>query len=621
MLLSPVCFAFVASGETRSFDGSGNNELHLGWGAAGARLERLSTAYYGDQVFTMAEDSRPNPRNVSNVLSEQVTIMGSGHHLSDMVWVWGQFLDHDISITPESKTEFAPVMTAADDMLAPMIPMMRSDYDLATGTDATNPRQQTNAITAFIDGSGIYGSSEARAMRLRTGQGGRLVMTADGMLPRNLPGIDMANPVNLPAAELHSAGDVRANENPALLAMHTLWAREHNRLASQVASEQPDWTDEEIFQYARRVVGAEIQSITYQEFLPALLGSRAPSLDDAAYDPSLNPGILNEFSAGLYRLGHSMIPTHIAKIEPDGSMSDVPLIILRDCFFNPQCLDSPAAVDAVFRGLMVKQMQEVDVLVVDDLRNFLFGEPGAGGLDLISLNIQRGRDHGLPGYNAVRASLGLEPRAHFAEITTSPGLVAGLESLYDSTDSLDLWIGAMSEPHDGDGSVGETIEAGILAQFIRLRDGDRFFFHYDDAFSADEKTALMNTRLSDVISRNTSVGTLPLDAFHAHDSMMVDSDGDGMNDLAESIAGTDPNDASSLFQVLNVERTPSGTLLEWSSVPGKLYTIEYLERIGSSWIALKSIEAPGAGSVQVFTDIDPTRSSNREGYYRVNIRR
>ena len=611
----------LAVADTRSYDGVGNNIANPEWGAVGARLERLSPPMYGDEVSTLAEEARPNPRAVSNVLSEQAAAVASSYNLSDMVWVWGQFLDHDISLTPESDTEFAPVATAADDMLAPMIPMMRSVFDPSTGTEASNPRQQTNQITAFIDGSGVYGSTEERAEQLRSGQGGRLVITEDGMLPKNLPGVDMANPVRLPPEELHSAGDVRANENPALLAMHTLFVREHNSQAAKLAEEHPEWSDEEIYQRARRIVGAEIQAITYQEFLPVLLGSAAPSLEDAAYDASLNPGILNEFSAGLYRLGHSMIPTHIAMLGPDGAMSDEPLIVLRDCFFNPQCLSTPESVDSVFRGLLVKPMQEVDALVVDDLRNFLFGEPGSGGLDLISLNIQRGRDHGLPSYNTVRASLGLEKVKTFEAISSDPTLILGLESLYGSTGMLDLWIGALEESHMPGASVGETVAAGLREQFIRLRDGDRFLFLYDENFTADERETIKETTLSDIIMRNTSVGALPTDAFHAHDTMVVDSDGDGINDLSESIAGTDPLDAGSGFRLLSIEVTGEGTLLEWSSTPGKLYTVEYLPKLGGRWEALASMEAVGGVSESSFLDDDPERMSNAAGYYRINIRR
>ena len=506
-------------------------------------------------------------------------------------------------------------------MLAPMIPMMRSTYDPSTGTDRTNPRQQTNTITAFIDASNVYGSDEALARRLRTGQNGKLRVSENAMLPKNLAGVTMANPVGLRPEALHSAGDVRANENPALLAMHTLWVREHNLQALALAEVHPDWTDEDIYQQARRIVAGEMQAITYQEFLPALLGDAAPDLADAQYDPNLNPGIINEFSSALYRLGHSMIPTHLAMLGPSGIISQDSLIVLRDCFFNPGCLETPDAVDAMFRGLIAKPMQEIDSLVIDDLRNFLFGEPGAGGLDLIAINIQRGRDHGLPTYNTVRASLGLDAVEEFDGITTDPALSNELEALYGTTAPVDLWVGAVLEEHLASGSVGETIATGVREQFVRLRDGDRFFFLFDSALTAEEKAAIGATRLSDVIQRNTGVNGLPADVFHAHRSMIADSDGDGVNDLDESIAGTDPRNASSLFQVLNATVSGGDFFLEWSSVKGKLYTVEYARDIGANWEPLASIAASDAENKTSFTDSMPERTSNADGYYRVRIRR
>src|SRR5207237_1083506 len=166
----------------------------------------------------------------------------------------------------------------------------RSTYDPATGTVPGNPRQQTNALTAWVDGSVVYGSDPARAAALRTYVGGRLKTSAGDLLPFNTDGLPNANDAHLfPDDQLFLAGDVRANENVELTSLQTLFVREHNRLAAGLAARNPDFGDEQLYQRAREMVGAEIQEITYNEFLPALLGNGAlPPY--TGYNPLVNPG-------------------------------------------------------------------------------------------------------------------------------------------------------------------------------------------------------------------------------------------------------------------------------------------------------------------------------------------
>lgn len=67
-------------------------------------------------------------------------------------------------------------------------------------------------------------------------------------------------------------GDGRVNEQVDLALLHTIWMREHNRIAETMAQLHPQWSDEAVFQETRRIVVAEIQHITYNEFLPIILG-------------------------------------------------------------------------------------------------------------------------------------------------------------------------------------------------------------------------------------------------------------------------------------------------------------------------------------------------------------
>ena len=106
-----------------------------------------------------------------------------------------------------------------------------------------------------------------------------------------------------------------------------------------------------------------------------------------------NPSITNSFATAFFRYGHSMQSSELRLVNNKGSSAGS--LSLRNAFFNPDILDdAPETVELALKGLASQVAQENDVLMVDDIRNFLFGPPGAGGLDLASLDVQRGRDHG-----------------------------------------------------------------------------------------------------------------------------------------------------------------------------------------------------------------------------------
>src|SRR5262249_39121370 len=158
----------------------------------------------------------------------------------------------------------------------------------------------------YIDASMVYGSDPARAAALRTFEGGKLKTSANGqLLPLNTDGLPNADPFRL-GARLFLAGDVRANEQADPTVVHTLFVPEHNRLADRIPDRYPGLNDEQVYQVARRLVGAEMQVITYEEYLPAVLGfDYAPDPEDAVYNPAVNASITNSFAHAAFRFGHS----------------------------------------------------------------------------------------------------------------------------------------------------------------------------------------------------------------------------------------------------------------------------------------------------------------------------
>ncbi|MGD9633233.1 MAG: peroxidase family protein [Pirellulales bacterium] len=512
----------------RSYDGTGNNLANPEWGSTNEILLRAAEEDYADDISSPAGEDRPSAREISNALvAQDPEAEPNARQLSAFIYVWGQFIDHDMDLTEPPATNreaFNVEVPVGDDYFDPtgagdeVIRLSRSRYDATTGTGVDNPREQVNQITAWIDGSMVYGTDQATADSLRTFVGGKLRTSAG-----NLPPTD--------AAGNFQAGDVRANENIELTSMHAIFVREHNWWATQIARQNPRLSDEAIYQRARAIVIAEIQSITYREFLPALLGRGAVDAY-TGYDPTVNPGVANEFSTASFRM-HSLINDDVEFFGNDGrAVRDE--VALAEAFNNPDLLRETGA-DSIMKYLASTTAQEVDTQIVDSLRNFLFGQPGQGGFDLASLNIQRGRDHGLADYNTVREAYGLPRVTNFAEITSDPELQKTLAELYGTVDNIDLWVGGLAEDHLPGASVGETISAVVADQFERLRDGDRFW--YQKIFSGRQLQAIESTSLADIIRRNSSITNLQENVFfldsEIRGQVFVDVNANGRQDRTE----------------------------------------------------------------------------------------
>jgi hypothetical protein len=545
----------------RRIDGGCGNPFDEAAGEAGEPLLRQIPSRYADGLNVPSGGTRPSARAISNAISDQADPNNPGNDLSildnrrltDFIYVFGQFLDHDMDLTKDNTGQCFDIPVAANDPIGVddsahcpgqthVIPLRRSEFDPNTGIVVNGvkvPREQLNSDTAFIDGSQIYGSDDTRANILRSHVNGRLRTDASGsFLPKkgdaaDLGTVDMANDAHqLPDSQMFVAGDRRANETVFLAAMQTLFMREHNRLADAIHANNPAATDEEIYQRARRIVGAELQSIVYTEFIPALLGANAlPAY--TGFNPNVDATIKTEFSTILFRFGHSQLDNDVERTAnaTGDTIADGKLDLGQTFFLAPNLLGpNPNFVDPIthqhmtgitpfMKGDAGATAQLVDQFAVTDIRNLLFGPLGAGGEDLIARDIQRARDHAIPNYNALRVAYGLPAYTSFNQITRNATLAAKLSQMYGGDiNNVDAFIASICEDHVPGSSVGPLVQASLVDQFRRLRDGDKFFYlheinnlHLFNSFDL----ALFNgsNTLAKVIKHNTGVTNIQANVF------------------------------------------------------------------------------------------------------------
>ena len=481
----------------RTIDGTNNN---LDFNTTGSEFTRIGDAHFADGISVPLESV--NPRTVSNqVVGEGDAAVPNAEGVSGMMYAWGQFLDHDLDLSQTDGVNHIDIAIPIGDPVFPdgsVLSMTRAVIDSATGAGTNTAATAVNSITGWLDGSMVYGSTQgvADSLRLpdghmRTSEGGNLPLNADGTV---------------------AAGDVRAQENPSLTALQTLFVREHNYQVDKLAAEHPDWNGNHLYEQARAIVGAEIASITYNEFLPLLLGSTAPG-EYAGYDPTVNPTISEEFAGAAFRFGHSIVSNETERVDENGVVTG-PELALRDTFFLPaEQFNADGGADGFLRHLGTDASQAMDARIVDGLRNFLFDPPV--GMDLAAINIQRGHDLGLGTLNETREALGLTPYTSFEQITDDAGTVAALKATFTDVDQIDLWTGGLSEKHVTGGLIGETFGKIIGDQFETLRDGDQYYYENvaNGTFDAASLNEIQHTTLSDIIERVTDTEHMQANSF------------------------------------------------------------------------------------------------------------
>ncbi|KAJ3263929.1 hypothetical protein HDU77_009702 [Chytriomyces hyalinus] len=498
--------------EIQSYDGSGNNLKRPWMGAVGEAFLRTTQPAYGPQQAPSGRD-RANARDISNKLFGRRHILQNELGTSDFLAAWGYALHFDTNFAAKNTSDaFHIPVPAGDPDFDPfganksIIPMFRAAY--AGIDEKDNYRIISNSFSSYIDGSGLYGNSATEAASMRLFKRGLLKSTksATGEYPPRIVGGRKDGYFAFTNPSINSA--------PHSLTLYILLFREHNRRARLLHVANPDWTDEHIYQRSRRWVISLIQMVSVEYYVPALTGSPLPPY--LGYKESVNPQIDLFFSQVASIYGHSTLNEVVYRIDDKGEQSKEGHMYLRDAMFRNLCEEvSHAGIDSLVRGFITQRNQVVDANANDDVRSNLQVNPGFN-YDLIAIGIQRGRDVGMCDFNSCRKAFNLPTLSSWKDLTGDEDEQQMLAELYPDINDLDASVGSMAEKSKEPNSlVGLLTAASIREQFLRLRDGDRFWYQNAGVLTEEEANEMATMSLGRVITLNTGVEYFPDDPFVA----------------------------------------------------------------------------------------------------------
>jgi hypothetical protein len=547
----------VGKEAVRAVDGRCNNLQNPEWGTPGTPLRRLGPANYKDGLSQMVDG--PNQRTVSNrlfaappplnrenpefSLTEEQRRVGTTpdpRGLNMLAIIFGQFLSHDMDLTPipfdpsNTPVNFAipmencngPADNANDELCIWRVPDDPNKLPFhqkniftrpSTGIRVNGVFEPINAVTTYLDLSPVYGSDDRVAQALRTFTGGRLVTVNDDVgLPFSSV-LGTPNDCGVFRPFSSAAGDERVDENFVIVSFHILFLREHNRLASMYAAADPSLTDEQIYQKARARNIAQFQHMVMNEWAPAMFGPLSSRLTPYSnYKPHVNPSIVSTFSSAAFRI-HTMLNLPLLMLDANGQMvhgiakvmTNIPRKIEERQLCEAGHFRNEVGPEAVLRGSVLQHAQKFDNEITNVIRNLRISGPGNG--DVPAATLFRNREHGLPDYDTARVQYGMtsiykskgckagideDSIECFTAITGEDRLTlaSALRSLYKKVNRIDAFAGLVCEPLAPGSSLGVSAGEIILKQLADVRDGDRFWFEQRGSNALFSKAELDDIR-------------------------------------------------------------------------------------------------------------------------------
>jgi peroxidase len=595
----------------RTIDGSNNNQAEPALNQADTDFARIGPANFADGISEMTPG--PNPREISNIVvagGPDSHLEVDGVALSGMMYAWGQFIDHDMDLQQTGKEDISVVVKPGDPVLdaGTTIPITRVAIDPATGV-AGSPATAINTVTGWLDGSQVYGSDAATAASLRTADG-HMAMSEGGNLPI----------VMTEQGPAFAAGDSRAQENPDLTALQVLFVREHNYQVDRLHEDHPHWSGDRLYETAKAITTAEMVNITYNEFLPHLLGPDAIP-DYRGYDPNVDPTITEEFAGAAFRFGHSLVSADIDAMNDLGANTSAQGLA-KTFFESPETFIAHGGADGILRNLASDSANELDEHIIDELRNLLNDPPVS--IDLAAINIRRAHDLGLGTLNQTREALGLDPHTSFDQVSSNPETAAALERAYGDVNAIDLWTGGLAEDHLDGAAIGPTFARILSDQFAALRDGDRLYFE-NQGFNQQTLEDIRSTTLSDIIERNTDTTAMQADAFasterHSGTLGGVDPSGaEAGEGQAQLVIGTPGNDTLTGGPKDDTLAAASGkqTMTGGAGADTFVFDFENIGR-GHNTATITDFD-PQVDTLQYSGDLNVYRSSDHHGGTRLHV--
>ncbi|XP_055905188.1 peroxidase-like [Eupeodes corollae] len=518
----------------RSLDGSCNNLINPYFCLANYKFARILPAKYSDGISQPTRSGTgeplPNARLISlSLFGEQYV---EERDLTLMNMEWGQVISGDISRIARgtSSSNYVPCCTSdghyveqnreicfnldipPEDLVN--IKASRECMEFVrTLTDRDSncnykggPVEQLNAVTSYLDMSILYGNTDDVNRGIRAFKGGLLIVdqrNGQSWLPKNPNSTEVCN-VDSENDVCYKTGDIRVNSAPGISVLETIFLREHNRLADELAKLNPHWCDEELFQEARKILIAQLQHITYYELLPIFLGRENMLKNKLIYDVppeshvnDYNPGVdattLNEFTTGAFRHFHTVVAGRLNLVTEVRNLKGS--LRVSDWYNRPGIIEVEDNFDMLCRGLGSQPQRQASV--DNELKNFPFKKNmSSAGLDMRAIDIHRGRDHGLASYNDFRQFCGIKRAKNWEDFKDliNTQSIEGLKKLYKSPEDVDLIVGGALEYNVEGTLAGPTFLCILTEQFYRTRVGDRFFFENDNPTIGFRKDQLREIR-------------------------------------------------------------------------------------------------------------------------------